>query len=212
MKQNSKNYSVYASSTSALGSSGCMITKHVSPHSHTHNANQLNNRSSSKSGHKPVPCTRKRGRVNGAYPPPLLLTQQCVPSQRKCLPPDDVYSLRTRMAFVQRSEKTLQEKQKHCASPFFPNTPLLSPYYRPPRRMSQSTTNTIDRYKSSPSIRECARSPCRLNEGRARLTSHSLATQPQWMNWLLASCSLSLRSRSRMLSYRVCKWAIGDSS
>lgn len=96
--------------------------------SHSHDANHPNNRSSSDSGRKPVPNMRKSGRVNGAYPSLLLnqvATRQPIQGIRSQLDP---YSLRTQIAFVQRSEKTLEDKQKHCAPLFNLSLSLLSPY------------------------------------------------------------------------------------
>ncbi len=156
-----------------------------------HNTNQPNKRSFSNSGHRPVPRTRKRGRVNGAYPTTLAyLSSKASSHPRQLLTARHTQLKNPNGIRAALRKDSGGEAEALCAPPSHPrHTSLPSPVpLQTPPTDNNVNTNAGCRYKSSPSFRECARSPCRLRTSITRLTSRSLATQTQWMSWLLTSC------------------------
>lgn len=89
------------------------------------------------------------------------------------------YRLRTRMAYVQTSEKSLEEKRQHC-------TYLRQPPLTRKRLSSKIISLTKCRYQSGPSLRKCACPPWLLIEQRSFLTKacatrrHSLEVFRHW--------------------------------
>lgn len=89
------------------------------------------------------------------------------------------YRLRTRIAYVQTSERSLEEKRKHC-------TYLCQPPLTKKRLSSRVISLMKCRYQSSPSLRKCACPPWLLIERRSSLTKacaprrHSLGVFRHW--------------------------------